>query len=231
MKKIHCPGVPEGVDRIDVLEALRRQCSCEILLADSIDPVAREFLSPLAYKEPMLIKGLGGDAIFLDVETEKLRGPLLEFYEPEAVSLSQDGQGILLRIEVVEIEGGDLGGPGAGVEKEMKQDIVAEPLFSSEIDRPKDLQDLVVVEEPDQGLLITLLGDVQDGICQLSLIRVHETDHFGKGFEGCKPMVPGPWEILPLSLEIIEEREDELRGDMLHPEGPDLDTMILCGEG
>jgi len=132
--------------------------------------------------------------------TEKLRGPLLEFYEPEAVSLSQDGEGILLGVEVVEIEGGDLGGPGARVEKEVKQGVIPEAFFSSEVDRLKDLQDLVMIEEPDQGPLIALLGDVQDGIGQLSLIRMHEADHFGKGFQSGKPMVPGPWEIFPLTL-------------------------------
>ena len=44
-------------------------------------------------------------------------------------------------------------------------------------------------------------------------------------------MVPGPGEIFPLSLEVIEESEDELGGDMFYPEGPDLDAVILCSEG
>jgi len=231
MEKIHGPRVSKGVNRVDVLKALWRQRLGEMLLADTINAVAGEFLSTLTDKEPVLIKGLWGHSILLDVETEKLRGPLLEVYEPKPISLSQDGEGILLRVEVVEIEGGDLGGPGARVEKEMKQGVIPEPLFSSEVDRLKDLQDLVMVEEPDQGPLITLLGDVQDGIRHLSLIRMHEADHFGKGFQGRKSMVPGPWEIFPLTLQVIEEREDELGGDMIESERPDLDTMILCGEG
>src|SRR4030042_1918979 len=44
-------------------------------------------------------------------------------------------------------------------------------------------------------------------------------------------MVPGPWEILPLALKIVEESEDKLGGDMLQSEGPDLDAVILCSEG
>ena len=79
-----------------------------MLLADTIDTVAGERLSPLTDKKTLLVKGLWGDAIFFDIETEKLSGPLLDVYESESVSLSQDGQGILLRIEVVEIEGGNL---------------------------------------------------------------------------------------------------------------------------
>ena len=193
--------------------------------------MAGEFLSPLTDKEPLLMERLGGDSVFLDVEPEKLRGPLLEVYEPEAVSFPEDGQGVLLGVEVVEIEGGDLGGPGAGVEEEMKQGVIPEALFSSEVDRFEDLQDLVVVEEADQGLPKALLGDVQDGLCQLSLIRVHEADHLGKGFKGREPMVPGPGEIVPLTLKIIEEREDKLGGDVLQSEGPDLDVVILCGKG
>jgi len=86
----------------------------------------------------------------------------------------------LLRVEVVQIERGDLGGPGAGVEEEMKEDIIPEPLLSPEVDRLEHLQDLIMVKEPDQGLPKTLFGDVQNGLRQLSLIGVHETDHFGK---------------------------------------------------
>ena len=112
MEKIHGPAVPEGVDRVDVLKALWGQGLGEMLLADTIDTVAGEFLAPLTDKKTVLIKGLWGDAIFFDIETQELRGPLLEIYESESVSLSQDGQGILLGVEVVEIEGGDLGCPG-----------------------------------------------------------------------------------------------------------------------
>ena len=163
-QKVHCPAVPEGVDRIDVLKTLRRQRPGEMLLTEPIDSVAGELLAPLADKEPVLIKGLGGAAIFLDVETEELRGPLFQVYEPEAVPFAEDRQGVMLGVEVVEIEGGDLGGPGAGVEEEMKKDIVPEALFSPEVDRFEDLQNLVMVKEPDQGLPKALLGDVQDGI-------------------------------------------------------------------
>ena len=152
VQKVHCPAVPEGVDRIDVLKTLRRQRPDEMLLTEPIDSVA------------VLIKGLGGAAIFLDVETEELRGPLFQVYEPEAVPFAEDRQGVMLGVEVVEIEGGDLGGPGAGVEEEMKKDIVPEALFSPEVDRFEDLQNLVMVKEPDQGLPKALLGDVQDGI-------------------------------------------------------------------
>ena len=104
------PAVPEGVNRIDVLKALLGQSPGEMLLAEAIDPVAGEFLPPLADKEPVLIDGLGGYSILLDVEAEELRGPFLQVYEPETVPFAEDPQSVLLGVEVVEVEGGDLGG-------------------------------------------------------------------------------------------------------------------------
>ena len=87
----------------------------------------------------------------------------------------------------------------------MKQDIVPESLFSFKFDGVKDLQDFIVVEESDERFLVTLLGEVQDGLCRFSLIGVHKADHFGKGFEGGESMIAGPWEVFAPSLEIVEE--------------------------
>ena len=95
----------------------------------------------------------------------------------------------------------------------MKQGIVPEPLFSFKVDGIKDLQDLIVVEESDERFLVTLLGEVQDGLCRFSLIGMHKADHFGKGFEGGESMIAGSWEVFSLSLEIVEEGEDETRGE------------------
>jgi GNAT superfamily N-acetyltransferase len=108
MEKIHGPAVPEGVDRVDVLKTFLGQGLGEMLLADAIDAVAGEGLSPLTDKKMVLIKGLWGETIFLYIETQELRGPLLDLDQSEPVSLSQDGQGILLGVEGVEVEGGDL---------------------------------------------------------------------------------------------------------------------------
>ncbi len=83
-----------------------------MLLTDPIDTVAGEFFPSLIDKETMLIRGLWSEAIFFDIETQELRGPLLDIDQSESVSLSQDGQGILLGVEVVEMEGGDFTGPG-----------------------------------------------------------------------------------------------------------------------
>jgi len=44
-------------------------------------------------------------------------------------------------------------------------------------------------------------------------------------------MIPGPGEVFALTFEIVKEGEDELGGDMLQPEGSDLDAVILCGIG
>ena len=41
-----------------------------------------------------------------------MRGLFLKADEPESISLSEDGQCFFMRVEVVQVQGGDLGGPG-----------------------------------------------------------------------------------------------------------------------
>ena len=113
----------------------------------------------------------------------------------------------------------------------MKQGIIPEPLFFLEVDGIKDLQDLIVVEESDEGFLKTLLGKVEDHLCRLSLIGVHKADHLGKGFQGGESMVAGPGEVFSLSLEIVEKGQDETRGEMFDSERSDFDAVVLCSEG
>lgn len=113
VKEIDSPGVPEGVNGVDVFEAFRWQCYGEILFTDPIDPMAGEWFSTLIDKDALFIEGLWRGSIFVDIELEELGGFFLKLYEPVLVSLAQDGEGILLWIEVVQIEGCDLGGPGA----------------------------------------------------------------------------------------------------------------------
>lgn len=113
VKEIDSPGVPEGVNGVDVFEAFRWQCYGEILFTDPIDPMAGEWFSTLIDKDALFIEGLWRGSIFVDIELEELGGFFLKLYEPVLVSLSQDGEGLLLWIEVVQIEGCDLGGPGA----------------------------------------------------------------------------------------------------------------------
>ena len=104
--------VPEGVDRMDVLKAFLGQGPGEILLTDPVDTVAGKLLPSLIDKKTVLIKGFWGDTIFFDIETKELRGPFLDIDQAESVPLSQDGQGVLLGVEVVDMEGGNLGSPG-----------------------------------------------------------------------------------------------------------------------
>jgi len=113
VEKIHGPAVPEGVDRLDVLKAFLGQGPGEMLLTDPVDTVAGKFLPSLIDKKAVLIKGFWGDAILFDVETKELRGALLDIDQAESVPLSQDAQGVLLGVEVVEMEGGNLGSPGS----------------------------------------------------------------------------------------------------------------------
>ena len=106
-----------------------------------------------------------------------------------------------------------------------------EALFSAKIHCLEDPHDLIMVEEPDEPVLITFLGDIEEGVCQFMVIRIHKADHFGKGPDGCKAVIAGYWQVFSVPLKRIEEGQDELRGDMLQSERADLDMVMICGKG
>ena len=83
-------AVAKRMNRIDVLQPFGRQGLFEILFADAVDAMAGKLLPPLVDKEPVLIWGLRGDAVFSDIELEELAGLGFNLYYPEPVSLSQD---------------------------------------------------------------------------------------------------------------------------------------------
>jgi hypothetical protein len=64
----------------------------------------------------------------------------------------------------------------------------------------------------------------------LSLVRIEEADHFGEGLEGSESVIASSGQVVALRLEIIQESEDEIRGDLLQPEGFDFDAVIVCGK-
>jgi len=101
------------VNRVDVLQSFWWKVFGEILFADVIDTVASEFLPSLADQEPVLIRRLGMSPVLTDIELEKMRGFFLKRNEAESISLSQDGEGFFMWVEVVQVQRGDLRGPGS----------------------------------------------------------------------------------------------------------------------
>ncbi len=109
---IDCTGVAEAVHGIDRSKALRRQGNGEIFSAEPIDAVAGEFLTALIDEEALLKGRLWGRTESRDIELEELSGFGFQFDEAEAVAFSEDGEGFLLGVEVVQVKGGDFGGSG-----------------------------------------------------------------------------------------------------------------------
>jgi hypothetical protein len=112
----------------------------------------------------------------------------------------------------------------------VKEGVIPGAFFFLQIDDMKDLEDLFRVEEPDEGFLGALLGDGENGLSQWSLVGIEEADHFGEGLEGRESLVAGSGQVVTLGLEILQESEDELGGDLLQPEGFDFDPVIVCGK-
>ena len=208
VKHINGLAVAKRMNRIDVLQPFGRKGLFEILFADAVDAMAGKLLPPLVDKEPFLVWGLRGDAVFSDIELEELTGLGFNLYDPEPVSLSQDRKGLFFGVEVVQVQRCHFGGSGGGVIEQMKESIIPEPLFRLQVNGLENLQDLILVKEPDEGLLRPFLGDVEDGIRHLLLFRILEPDHFGKGLEGRKPLVAGLDQIFSLFLEVFKECND-----------------------
>jgi hypothetical protein len=112
----------------------------------------------------------------------------------------------------------------------VEEGVIPETFFSLQIDDMKDLEDLLRIEEPDEGFLGVLLRDGENGLCQWMLIRIEEANHFGEGLEGGESLIASSGQIATLGLEIIEESEDEFGGDLLQPEGFDFDAVVICGK-
>jgi hypothetical protein len=105
-------GVAKAVHRVDNLETFRRQGHGEVFSAKSIDPVTGEFLTALVDEEALLVGRLWGWPESRDIELKELSGFWLQFDEPEAVAFSQDGEGFLLGVEVIQVKSGHFRGPG-----------------------------------------------------------------------------------------------------------------------
>jgi len=92
----------------------------------------------------------------------------------------------------------------------VEEGVITAALFSLEIDDMKDLEDLFQVEEADEGFLGALLGDRENGLCQWSLVRIEEADHFGEGLKGSEALIASSGQIVTMGLEIIQKSEEEL---------------------
>jgi len=103
----------KAVHGMDDLEAFRWQGQMEVFSAEAIEAVSGEFLTALIDKEALLKGRLGRWPESSDIELKELSGSGLQFDETEAVSFSEDGEGFLLWVEVVQVEGGDFRGSGA----------------------------------------------------------------------------------------------------------------------
>jgi hypothetical protein len=197
------------VNGIDGSKTFRGQGHGEVFSTEPIDAVAGEFLTALIDKEALLKGRFWGRAESRDVELEELSGFGLQFDEAEAVAFSEDGESFLLGVKVVQIKGSDFGGSGARIREEVEEGVIPGTFFSLQIDDMKDLEDLFRVQKPDEGFLGAFLGDGENGLGQLTLVRIEETDHFGEGLDGSESLIASSGQIATLRLEIIQESEDE----------------------
>ena len=77
----------------------------------------------------MMIKGFGFNAVVGNIASDELNGSGFQFYLSIAIAFTQDDQRTILRIEIVKVKRCDFTGPGAGVEKQMKNGVITKAAF------------------------------------------------------------------------------------------------------
>ena len=115
IKHVNGTGMAEAVSRINRFETFGGQGFGKVFLADAIDAVTAKSLFPLIDKKAVLIQWLWGYAVFFYIELEKLRSLGLKLYEPEPIPFSQNSQGFLLWIKIIEIQRCDFTGSCARI--------------------------------------------------------------------------------------------------------------------
>jgi hypothetical protein len=112
----------------------------------------------------------------------------------------------------------------------VEEGVIAGAFFSLQIDDMKEGEDLLRVEEADEGFLSALLRDGENGLGQCSVVRIEEADHFGEGLEGGESLIASSGQVVAPRLEVIQEGENELGGDLLQSKGFDFDAVVICGK-
>ena len=97
--------MPKAMHRVDCCEAFGRKSQTEIFLTEVIDSVSGKFLAPLIDKQPVAIERFRIWAVVSDVVFDEFGGLWPQGYLPVVVCLTQDSQGFVVRIKVVEIQG------------------------------------------------------------------------------------------------------------------------------
>ena len=156
-------------------------------------------------------------------------GPQLNL--AEAVALAQDGQGLVVGIEVVDIQGGDFGGPGPGVKEQMQQAIIPEALIFLQIHGLEDIHDFFRIQVADELFLHAFLRDGKDLLGQLSVLRIHQAHHLGQGFDGHQAQIAGAGGVFTILFQVIEEGDDQLDGEVFDAQRGNLNVIVVGGKG
>ena len=162
----------ETVSRMDVFQSFSREGFFEIFPADSINAVTRYPFFPLIDEKPVLKRRLWRYSVFADIELKQFNGFRFKADNAITVPLSQNGQCLLLRIEVVQFYHGSLAGPGARVIEEMQDCIVPEAFFSIQIDRLEEVKDFLLIEKTDERFLGTFLRNIDDPVSDFTMFRL-----------------------------------------------------------
>ena len=91
----------KAMSRMNRFEAFCAQGLVEIFFTDSVNTVAGKSFTALIDKQAVLVCPFGSCAVFGHVEVEEVNGFGFKLHLSIAVSFTQDGQGLVLRVKVI----------------------------------------------------------------------------------------------------------------------------------
>ena len=139
----------EAVCRIDEFEPFGTKCSTQVLFAEAIDAVASKRSITLIDEQVISAERIGRSTVFVNIHLNEPRGFGPQLHLPGLVTFSQDRQGLVLIIIVVQLQIGNLIGSGTRVIEQVQDGIVPEPVFAGNVYALEGADDLLGMQEPD----------------------------------------------------------------------------------
>ena len=133
-------------------------------------------------------------------------------------------------VHVADAQAGELGDTHAGLDHEHQQGVVAPPQPGAAVGRGEQRFDLVEVEVGDDAALIAFGRDCHhpgDGVGVLGVLERREPV---EGVDRPEPGVAGPRAVAPCLLEMVEERADQRRVEIIDVELERLLAGLVVGE-
>ncbi len=137
-------GMAKAVCGVQCFHAMIRKHLFQPVLANSVNAAPSESLSALIDKQPVFKCRHGFWPVFLYISRNQVGGPRPDLNDSEPAAFSENSDAHFDRIKVVNTQSRDFVRPCSGIVQQMKDRVIAEALFSFQINVLEHGQSLVM---------------------------------------------------------------------------------------